>query len=58
MANASRQNLKMDKLTYVITILLLVLWGLGFFYFNLGNIAHSFLIAATLVVILKVLREK
>lgn len=48
----------MSKLLNVLALLLFALWAIGFFVYNLIIISHLCLAAATLLLIIKVLKEK
>jgi len=48
----------MSKILNVLAILLFGLWAVGFFMYNLIIISHIFLVLATLILIIKVLKEK
>ena len=46
----------MQNLLYSIVILLLIFWALGYFIYNSGAIIHLLLIAAVIVVLLKIIK--
>ncbi|WBU88663.1 lmo0937 family membrane protein [Cellulophaga omnivescoria] len=48
----------MKKLLLPLAIILIIIWALAFFIYALGYIAHIFLVAATILFIIKVLQEK
>ncbi|MCM4166990.1 lmo0937 family membrane protein [Arenibacter sp. H213] len=48
----------MSKILTLIAVLMLVIWTMGLFVFNIGNLIHFFLLLAALLMILKVIREK
>ena len=46
----------MQHFLYSIVILLLILWGLGFFIYNIGSVIHVLLIIVVIVVLLKIIK--
>ncbi|MGC4039263.1 MAG: lmo0937 family membrane protein [Flavobacterium sp.] len=46
----------MQNLLYSIVILLLIFWALGFFIYNTGNVIHLLLLAAVVVILLKIIK--
>ena len=48
----------MQNLLYAIAALLLILWGLGFFVFNIGSIIHVLLLIIVIGLLLDIIREK
>ena len=48
----------MSKILYGLAILLLIVWGIGFFIYSLGLIIHLLLLAAVVVVIIEIIKEK
>lgn len=48
----------MQNLLYTIAILLVVLWALGFFVYNIGNIIHLLLLIAVITIILQLIKGK
>ncbi|WP_233268034.1 DUF5670 family protein [Algibacter sp. L3A6] len=48
----------MYKILNVLAIVLFGLWAIGFFVYNLIIISHIFLVSATVVLIIRVLKEK
>jgi hypothetical protein len=45
-----------DSLLYIIAIVLIISWALGFFAFNAGSVIHVLLVIAIVVILLKVVR--
>jgi len=43
---------------WTIAVILLVLWALGFFAFNIGNLIHILLAVAIVVVLLRVIQGR
>ncbi len=48
----------MSKILNVLAILLFGLWAIGFFMYDLIIISHIFLVSATVILIIRVLKEK
>jgi len=47
----------MGNLLYIIAVMLVILWAIGFFIFNIGAIIHLLLPLAVFMVILRLLRS-
>lgn len=48
----------MSNLLYTVAVVLIILWALGFFIFNLGSIIHILLVIAIIAVLLRVIKGK
>jgi tryptophan-rich sensory protein len=48
----------MGNLLYVIAIILVIAWAIGFFGYSLGGLIHILLVIAIIAVILRVIRGK
>lgn len=48
----------MSKFLITAALVLLMIWAVGFFIYDLGIIVHLFLLLATMSLIIKVFREK
>ncbi|MES2797906.1 MAG: lmo0937 family membrane protein [Bacteroidota bacterium] len=48
----------MGKNLYLIAFILLLLWAIGFFVYNIGSSIHILLIIASIVVLISVIKEK
>lgn len=48
----------MDNLLYIIAVILVIFWALGFFAFHVGNIIHILLVIAAITVLLRIIRGK
>lgn len=48
----------MSNLLYTVAVVLIILWALGFFMFNLGSIIHILLVIAIIAVLLRVIKGK
>jgi uncharacterized protein DUF5670 len=48
----------MNNLLYIIAIILIVGWVIGFFAFHAGWLIHALLVIALIVIILRVIRGK
>ena len=47
----------MGNLLYVVAVILVIGWALGFFAFHAGNIIHILLIIAVIAILLKIIRR-
>ncbi len=48
----------MSDLLYILAIILVIGWALGFFAFSLGNIVHILLVFALIAVIFRLIRGR
>ena len=48
----------MGNLLYVIAVILVILWAIGYFGFAAGGIIHTLLVIAIIIVILKFIRRE
>ena len=48
----------MKNILYIIATMLIILWGIGLFGFNVGSIIHTLPIVAFIAVLLKVIQNK
>jgi hypothetical protein len=48
----------MGNLLYIIAVILIIAWAIGFFAFSAGGIIHILLIIAVIAVILRVIQGK
>lgn len=48
----------MGNLLYIIAMVLIIAWLIGFFGFNAGGIIHVLLVIAVIVIIVKVIQGK
>jgi len=48
----------MGNLLYVVVVILIIGWLIGFFGFHAGNIIHVLLVIAIIVVLLRVIQGK
>ena len=46
----------MGSLLYIIAVVLIILWALGFFAYNAGGIIHILLIIAAIAILLRVIQ--
>jgi len=46
----------MSNLLYIIAIVLIILWALGFFALNLGSVIHVLLVIAIIAILLRLIR--
>lgn len=47
-----------DKMLWLIIIILLILWALGYFAFNLGAVLHILLVIAVIVLIVRLIQGR
>jgi hypothetical protein len=47
----------MGSLLYLIAVLLIIFWAIGFFAYNAGGLIHILLIIAIIAILLKVIRR-
>ncbi len=48
----------MGSLLYIIAVVLIILWALGFFAYNAGGIIHILLVIAAIAIILRVIQGR
>jgi hypothetical protein len=48
----------MGSLLYIIAIVLIILWALGFFAYNAGGIIHILLVIAAIAILLRVIQGR
>lgn len=48
----------MGSILYIIAVILIIGWLLGFFVFNAGNIIHILLVIAVIAIILRLIRGR
>ena len=48
----------MSKILYGLVILFLIVWAIGFFAYGIGLIIHLLLLAAVVVVAIKIIKDK
>lgn len=48
----------MNNLLYIIAVILVIFWALGFFAYNVGNIIHLLLVIAAIAVLLRIIRGR
>lgn len=46
----------MNSLLYIIAVILIVLWAIGFLGFNMGGIIHLLLVIALVAVLLRIIK--
>jgi tryptophan-rich sensory protein len=50
------KSTKMGNLLYIIAVILVIAWAIGFFGYHAGNIIHILLVIAVVAVLLKIIR--
>ncbi len=48
----------MGNLLYVIAVILLISWAIGFFAFSAGSVIHILLVIAVIVILVKVIQGR
>ncbi len=48
----------MSNLLYVVAVILIIFWAVGFFAYSAGSIIHILLVIALIAVILRVIRGR
>lgn len=48
----------MSNLLYLVAVVLLILWALGFFMYSAGGIIHILLVIAIIAIVLRVIQGK
>jgi hypothetical protein len=48
----------MSNLLYIIAVVLIIAWAIGFFAYSAGNVIHILLIIAVIAVLLRVIQGK
>jgi len=48
----------MSNLLYLIAVILIICWAIGFFAFNVGAIIHILLIIAAISILLRIIQGK
>lgn len=46
----------MQNLLYTVAVLLIILWGIGFFVYSAGYLIHILLVIAVVAILLKIIR--
>jgi hypothetical protein len=48
----------MENVLYVVAVILIIAWALGFFAYNLGNLIHVLLVIAIIAILLRIIKGK
>ena len=48
----------MSNLLYIIAVVLIIAWAVGFFAYSAGNIIHILLVIAVIAILLRVIQGK
>jgi hypothetical protein len=48
----------MSNLLYLLAVLLIIFWALGFFVYNTGGLIHILLVIAVIAVLLRIINGK
>lgn len=46
----------MSNILYIVAIVLIILWALGYFALNLGSVVHILLVIAVIAILLRLIR--
>jgi len=46
----------MNSLLYIIAVVLIIMWALGFFMYSAGSIIHILLVIAVIAILVRVIR--
>jgi len=46
----------MGNILYLVAVVLIIIWALGFFAYSAGNVIHILLVVAVIAVLLRVIR--
>jgi Family of unknown function (DUF5670) len=46
----------MDNLLYVIAVILIIAWALGFFVYSIGSLVHALLVIAIIAVLIRLIK--
>jgi hypothetical protein len=52
------ENYFMSSLLYIIAVILIIGWALGFFLFSAGSIIHVLLVLAVIAILLRLIRGR
>jgi tryptophan-rich sensory protein len=53
-----KKSAVMGSLLYIIAVILIVAWAIGFFAYSAGSVIHILLVIALIAVILRIIRGK
>lgn len=48
----------MSNILYTVAVILIVLWAIGFFAYNLGSVIHILLVIAIIAILLRLIQGK
>lgn len=48
----------MQNLLYMVAVILVILWALGFFVYSAGNLIHILLVIAVIAILLRLIKGK
>jgi hypothetical protein len=48
----------MENILYIVAVILIIAWALGYFVYNLGDLVHVLLLVALIAVILRIIRGR
>jgi hypothetical protein len=48
----------MNNLLYLIAVILIISWALGFFVYHTGNLIHALLVIAVIAILIRIIKGK
>jgi hypothetical protein len=48
----------MENLLYIIAIILIIVWALGYFVYSFGNLTHILLVIALIIIVIRLMQGK
>lgn len=48
----------MNSLLYILAVILVIAWAIGFFAYSAGNLIHILLVIAVVAILLRIIRGK
>lgn len=48
----------MERFLYILALILIIIWVIGFFLYSLGAIIHIFLLLALIIIVIRLSRRK
>lgn len=57
LANQTPKTLCMGGILYIIAVVLIILWAIGYFGYHAGGIIHVLLVIAIIAILLRVIRS-
>lgn len=54
----SKKTKTMENLLYVLAVILIIAWAIGYFAFSVGSMIHVLLVIALIAIILRIIRGR